>query len=94
MAELQPVFEAAKLSPLAGTPFRTTGKRGVHSEHMGYLLAEMQTCRAPSRSGVVNKAQAWATLAQVPDPEVPVLSVVDLGIVREVEVGATTTASP
>ncbi|MBS0437114.1 MAG: phenylacetate-CoA oxygenase subunit PaaC [Proteobacteria bacterium] len=43
MAELQPVFEAAKLRPLAGTPFRTTGKRGVHSEHMGYLLAEMQT---------------------------------------------------
>ena len=34
----------------------------------------------------MNKAQAWATLAQVPDPEVPVLSVVDLGIVREVEV--------
>lgn len=34
----------------------------------------------------MNNAQAWATLAQVPDPEVPVLSVVDLGIVREVEV--------
>ena len=43
MAELQPVFEAAKLSPLAHTPFRTTGKLGRHSEHMGYLLAEMQT---------------------------------------------------
>jgi ring-1,2-phenylacetyl-CoA epoxidase subunit PaaC len=23
--------------------FRSTGSRGVHSEHMGYLLAEMQT---------------------------------------------------
>ena len=34
----------------------------------------------------MNTAQAWATLTQVPDPEVPVLSVVDLGIVREVEV--------
>ena len=43
MGELQPVFEAAKLSPLADTPFRTTGKLGRHSEHMGYLLAEMQT---------------------------------------------------
>ena len=43
MAELQPVFEAAKLSPLAHTPFRTTGKLGRHSEHMGYLLAVMQT---------------------------------------------------
>ena len=26
----------------------------------------------------------WSVLAQVPDPEIPVLSVVDLGIVREV----------
>lgn len=30
---------------------------------------------------------AWELLAGVPDPEVPVLSVVDLGIVREVAVG-------
>lgn len=29
-------------------------------------------------------ALAWAALAAVPDPEVPVLSVIDLGIVREV----------
>lgn len=34
----------------------------------------------------MNEAQAWDTLAQVPDPEVPVLSVVDLGIVRELAV--------
>ena len=32
-----------------------------------------------------NREQAaWAALAEVPDPEVPVLSVCDLGIVREV----------
>ena len=30
------------LTPLADTLFRSTGKRGVHSEHMGYVLAEMQ----------------------------------------------------
>ena len=29
----------------------------------------------------------WALLADVPDPEIPVLSVVDLGIVRSVEPG-------
>ena len=36
-------------------------------------------------------AVAWAALARVPDPEVPALSVVDLGIVREVlsEIGGT-----
>jgi ring-1,2-phenylacetyl-CoA epoxidase subunit PaaD len=30
-------------------------------------------------------AAAWAALAEVPDPEVPVVSVVELGIVRDVE---------
>ncbi len=33
-------------------------------------------------------AQAWRVLGSVPDPEVPALSVVDLGIVRAVSVGA------
>lgn len=28
----------------------------------------------------------WAALAQVPDPEIPVVSIVDMGMVREVEV--------
>ena len=30
-------------------------------------------------------APLWAVLAEVPDPEIPVISVVDLGIVRTVE---------
>ena len=30
--------------------------------------------------------QIWAWLAEVPDPEIPVISVVDLGIVREVAI--------
>ena len=32
--------------------------------------------------------QIWAWLAEVPDPEIPVLSVVDLGIVRGLNLGA------
>ncbi|MBB3211449.1 ring-1,2-phenylacetyl-CoA epoxidase subunit PaaD [Herbaspirillum sp. Sphag1AN] len=32
------------------------------------------------------QAQIWQWLEQVPDPEIPVISVVDLGIVRAVEV--------
>ena len=43
LAEVQPVFAEANLVPLADTPFRTTGKLGRHSEHMGFLLAEMQS---------------------------------------------------
>jgi ring-1,2-phenylacetyl-CoA epoxidase subunit PaaD len=30
--------------------------------------------------------QAWAALGAVPDPEIPVISVIELGIVRDVEV--------
>lgn len=33
-------------------------------------------------------AQVWTWLADVPDPEIPVLSVLDLGIVRDVTVSA------
>jgi ring-1,2-phenylacetyl-CoA epoxidase subunit PaaD len=33
------------------------------------------------------EAQVWALLQRVPDPEIPVLSIVDLGIVREVRTG-------
>jgi ring-1,2-phenylacetyl-CoA epoxidase subunit PaaD len=35
-------------------------------------------------SGVGTKPRAWDLLAHVPDPEIPVLSVLDLGIVRDV----------
>jgi ring-1,2-phenylacetyl-CoA epoxidase subunit PaaC len=42
-AAVDPVLAEATLTPAAETPFRTTGKRGVHSEHMGFLLAEMQS---------------------------------------------------
>jgi ring-1,2-phenylacetyl-CoA epoxidase subunit PaaD len=33
----------------------------------------------------VDERAVWAALAEVPDPEIPVVSVVDLGIVRSVE---------
>jgi ring-1,2-phenylacetyl-CoA epoxidase subunit PaaD len=33
-------------------------------------------------------ADIWALLAAVPDPEIPILSIVDLGIVRHVQRGA------
>ena len=43
LAEVEPVLAEATLTPTADTPFRSTGKLGRHSEHMGYLLAEMQS---------------------------------------------------
>ena len=35
----------------------------------------------------VNESEVWSWLANVPDPEIPVLTIVDLGIVRDVQVG-------
>jgi ring-1,2-phenylacetyl-CoA epoxidase subunit PaaC len=43
LGEVEPVFAEAGLLPAAETPFRSTGKQGRHSEHMGFLLAEMQS---------------------------------------------------
>ena len=35
---------------------------------------------------MVTAARVWEALAEIPDPEIPVLSLVDLGVVRDVEV--------
>ena len=42
LAEMQALFDEAKLVMPAESAFRSTGKRGVHSEHMGYILTDMQ----------------------------------------------------
>jgi ring-1,2-phenylacetyl-CoA epoxidase subunit PaaD len=35
---------------------------------------------------VVTERQVWEALAEIPDPEIPVISLVDLGVVRNVDV--------
>jgi ring-1,2-phenylacetyl-CoA epoxidase subunit PaaD len=35
---------------------------------------------------VVTEAEVWEALAEIPDPEIPVVSLVELGVVRRVEV--------
>ena len=40
--EMAAVFDAAQLTPPPGGPWVSTGTLGVHSEHMGHILAEMQ----------------------------------------------------
>jgi ring-1,2-phenylacetyl-CoA epoxidase subunit PaaC len=52
LAEMQLVLDAAGLAMPAEAAFRSTGKRGVHSEHMGYLLAEMQHLQRAYPGGV------------------------------------------
>jgi ring-1,2-phenylacetyl-CoA epoxidase subunit PaaC len=41
-AAVLPVLEEATLAVPAGSPFLSHGKVGIHTEHMGHLLTEMQ----------------------------------------------------
>lgn len=52
LAEVKPVLDEAGLAVPRDSAFRSTGKRGVHSEHMGYILAEMQHLQRSFPGGV------------------------------------------
>jgi ring-1,2-phenylacetyl-CoA epoxidase subunit PaaC len=43
VAEVAAVFAAAALPMPGDTPFMSTGTQGRHSEHLGFILAEMQS---------------------------------------------------
>ena len=51
-ADMAVLFGEAGLSMPQETAFRSTGKHGVHSEHMGYILAEMQHLQRTFPGGV------------------------------------------
>jgi len=51
-AEVGAVLAEAGLQPPVGSAFRSTGKRGVHTEHMGHLLATMQHLQRAYPGGV------------------------------------------
>jgi ring-1,2-phenylacetyl-CoA epoxidase subunit PaaD len=44
----------------------------------------VRTAAPPERASASAKQRVWQLLGTVPDPEIPVLSIVDLGIVRRV----------
>jgi ring-1,2-phenylacetyl-CoA epoxidase subunit PaaC len=50
-AEVQAVFEVARLAVPADTPFVSTGTQGRHSEHLGFILAEMQSLQRQHPGG-------------------------------------------
>ena len=65
----------------------TGGRRGEHSEALGHLLADhaVDAPRVPGGHVVSDRASACASwCAEVPDPEIPVLTIEDLGILRDV----------
>ena len=51
-AQRESVLHAATLEAPKASAFISTGKRGMHSEHMGYILAEMQHLQRAYPGGV------------------------------------------
>ena len=52
LAEVSEVLAEATLALPAASAFRSTGKVGRHTEHMGFLLAEMQSLQRTHPGGV------------------------------------------
>jgi ring-1,2-phenylacetyl-CoA epoxidase subunit PaaC len=52
LAEMRTILDQARLTEPKESAFRSTGKRGVHTEHMGYILAEMQHLQRSFPGGV------------------------------------------
>ncbi len=52
LAEMAALFNEAGIDMPKDSAFRSTGKRGVHSEHMGYILTEMQHLQRAFPGGV------------------------------------------
>ena len=52
LAEVGDVLAEATLAVPPDAAFRSSGKRGVHSEHMGFILAEMQHLQRSYPGGV------------------------------------------
>jgi ring-1,2-phenylacetyl-CoA epoxidase subunit PaaD len=55
---------------------------------MSATVSDPQGVSRVTADAAAAEARVWALLAGVPDPEIPVLSIIDLGIVREVRAGA------
>jgi ring-1,2-phenylacetyl-CoA epoxidase subunit PaaC len=51
-SEMSAIMEDATLTAPPASPFRSTGKNGLHSEHMGHLLATMQSLQRSFPGGV------------------------------------------
>jgi ring-1,2-phenylacetyl-CoA epoxidase subunit PaaC len=52
LAEMSAVLDEATLAMPADSPFRSTGKQGRHTEHMGHVLTQMQYLQRAYPGGV------------------------------------------
>lgn len=51
LKQVRAVFTEAQLQVPADTPFLSTGTRSIHSEHLGFILAEMQSLQRQHPGG-------------------------------------------
>ena len=75
-APLRRSARGASASPRAARRAHLRAARALGGDDDGAALAA-------GRDEVVTEAQVWDALAEIPDPEIPVISLVDLGVVRE-----------
>ena len=62
-------------------------ERGAHADELaGALGGDDRGAPLRPGGGVVTAEEVWSALAEVEDPEIPVISLVDLGVVRDVQV--------
>ena len=68
----------------------TGGRQGLHTEPFGYMLAEMQHLHRsfPGVHVVTAIDEIRRVAGAIPDPEMPALTIADLGILRDVRVDA------
>lgn len=63
---------------------------GVSARPTGKLVAERNNMSRGLTSSTLDEQQVWDALKDVPDPELPAISVVDMGIVRRIQIDADT----
>jgi ring-1,2-phenylacetyl-CoA epoxidase subunit PaaC len=52
MGQMGSLLAEAKLTPPPESSFRTTGRNGIHSEHLGFILSELQYLQRAYPGGV------------------------------------------
>jgi metal-sulfur cluster biosynthetic enzyme len=70
-------------APSTASPCLAVFRGGAHRAVGGDDLCP---ALGATRCAVVTADDVWAALAEIPDPEIPVISLVDLGVVKEVTV--------
>ena len=79
-----PSSRAASGSTVTAQSRRSAARTPPSSRELWDEMTEVRRSRAGC--AMVTAEQVWAALEEIPDPEIPVISLVDLGVIRDVSV--------